>query len=249
MNPDFKDAKILIVDDEVPNIELLQDFLLIKGYQNIRVTKDSREVFSIVNEFNPDIILLDLMMPYLSGFDIMYQLNEENILHDGFLKVLILTADSNEEIKKKALAQGASDFLTKPFDLIEVDLRIKNLLMSVYLLSKLNNTNLELEEKVKERTIDLRKLNDELIIAKNKVELNLIDIQNQNKILRDIGWTQSHVVRSPLSRMMAAISVLEMKGVDTTHKEEITDIILSSAHELDAIIRDISERAFKAKVL
>lgn len=248
MNSDLRDARILIVDDQLSNIELLQGFLILKEYQNIRVTQDPREVFAIVSEFKPDLILLDLMMPYLSGSDVMRQLNIEGLLADGLIKILVLTADANVEIKIKALSLGASDFLTKPLDLLEVDLRIKNLLLNVYLLSQLNNYNLELEEKVNARTIALKNVNEELILAKKNVELNLEELKAQNNILKDIAWIQSHVVRAPLARMMGAISLLEIQYADKINHTEINGIVLSSAHELDEIIRAISEKTYKARV-
>ncbi|MDP3684900.1 MAG: hybrid sensor histidine kinase/response regulator, partial [Ignavibacteria bacterium] len=120
-------------------------------------------------EFKPDIILLDLMMPHLDGFQILEQL-KEIIPAGNYLPILVLTADVSPDAKQIALAGGASDFLSKPFDLIEVDLRIKNLLKTRYLHQQLENQNQILEEKVKERTKELEKSNRELIESKVKVD-------------------------------------------------------------------------------
>jgi len=100
------------------------------------------------------LLLLDLNMPHLTGFQVMIQL-KVLIPANTYFPILVLTADITTESKQKALASGASDFLTKPFDLIEVDLRIKNLLKARYLHQQIENQNLILEEKVKERTIEL----------------------------------------------------------------------------------------------
>ncbi|MBH2003054.1 MAG: response regulator [Sphingobacteriia bacterium] len=248
MNIHLTDARILIVDDQTANIEILENLLLIKGYKNIWATTDPREVLPIVKNFNPDLLLLDLMMPHLSGYDIMEQLKED-VLATRLMPILVLTADATPEAKKKALTEGASDFLTKPFDLAEVDLRIKNLLLNVYLMDQLRNQNHLLEEKVAERTAALSQMNRELVIAKERLEGNIKAIQLQNNMFREIGWIQSHVVRAPLARLMGAIAVLQMENATETDRGEMIDIILTSAKELDLVIRDISEKSHLAKIL
>ena len=162
-------SNILIVDDQQANIDVLTGLLDVKGYTNYTTTKDSRQVFKLFEEFKPDILLLDLKMPQLSGFEVMTQL-KVLIPANAFFPILILTADITPESKQKALACGASDFLTKPFDLIEVDLRIKNLLKVRFLHQQLENQNQILEEKVKERIKELEKSNIELKVAKEKTE-------------------------------------------------------------------------------
>lgn len=173
------------------------------------------------------------MMPQVSGFDIMDILKKET---DTFslMRILVLTADITPESKKKALSGGASDFLTKPFDLTEVDLRIKNLLYTVYLMSQLTNQNTILEEKVKERTLELEK--------------NLAAIELQNKALREISWIQSHVVRAPLARMMGAIALLEIKDDTGVSQEEIMEIVITSANEIDKTVREISAKSAEANI-
>lgn len=161
MKENLKDARILIVDDQLPNIEVLESMLEMTGYTNIKSTTDSREAIDLIKEYKPNLLLLDLMMPHVSGFDIMKQLKEEG-LSSGLMPILVLTADATSEAKKKALSEGAHDFLTKPFDLSEVGLRIKNLLFNVFLLSQLQNQNEVLETKVAERTAELSIKNKEL---------------------------------------------------------------------------------------
>ncbi|MFN3298698.1 MAG: response regulator, partial [Sediminibacterium sp.] len=187
MQEDLKDARILIVDDTLANIEVLENLLMMKGYTNVKSISDSTQALATIREYKPALILLDLMMPQVSGFDIMEELKKTPTAFP-LMRILVLTADITPESKKKALSGGASDFLTKPFDLTEVDLRIRNLLYTVFLLSQLTNQNIILEEKVKERTLELEK--------------NLASIELQNKALREISWIQSHVVRAPLARMM-----------------------------------------------
>ncbi|WP_295233547.1 response regulator [Sediminibacterium sp.] len=233
MKEDLKDARILIVDDTLANIEVLENLLMMKGYTNVKSISDSTTALSTINSFMPELVLLDLMMPQVSGFDIMEELKKTPAAFP-LMRILVLTADITPESKKKALSGGASDFLTKPFDLTEVDLRIKNLLYTVYLLSQLTNQNAILEEKVKERTLELEK--------------NLAAIELQNKALREISWIQSHVVRAPLARMMGAISLLEIKDDAGVTQEEIMDIVVTSANEIDKTVREISAKSAQANI-
>ncbi len=234
MNANLKDARMLIVDDQESNIAILEDLLLIKGYTQVKVTTDSREVASLVDTFEPDILLLDLMMPHMSGFEVMELLKSKGKIN-GFMPILVLTADATVETKQRALKDGASDFLTKPFDLTEVDLRIRNLLQTVYLLSQLRDQNLILEEKVNERTKALVEINN--------------TITSQNETLRDIAWTQSHIVRAPLARMLGIISLLEAEIYsEELSREQMLKLIVESANELDGIIRDISSKAYASKI-
>ena len=120
-------ARILIADDEPANVALLEGLLSADGYLNVDSTCDAREVLAMVDAETPDLILLDLHMPYLSGWEIMRAL-KERLPPDLMMPILVLTADVTAEAKERALAGGARDFLTKPIDGIEVGLRIRNLL-------------------------------------------------------------------------------------------------------------------------
>lgn len=154
MSRNFHDAKILIVDDEPANVTLLERTLARWGYANHISTTDAREVVSLFEQHRPDIILLDLMMPHLDGFEVMEQLKP--LIPDScYLPILVLTADITPEAKRKALAGGAKDFLTKPFDATELLLRIGNMLETRRLHLELQGHNQTLEERVRERTAEL----------------------------------------------------------------------------------------------
>jgi DNA-binding response OmpR family regulator len=218
----------------IANIEVLKDLLLMKGYSNIVTTTDSRNLIDIVLDFKPNILLLDLLMPFMTGLEIMAELKKQNLL-SAYMPILVLTADATSESKQQALSGGASDFVTKPFNLAEVNLRIKNLLMNVYLMSQIQEQNNILEEKVLERTSELMKSNDA--------------ISKQNEVLKEIAWIQSHVVRAPLSRMMGLITLLrdndETSGMPN---ELVLEHIVSSANELDNTIKEITLKAFDANI-
>ena len=156
MNSDalLQRMKILIVDDEPANVALLQEILYENGYGRIEAVRDSKLVLETCKKFQPDLVLLDLMMPPPDGFSILESLRSEDDV--SFLPVVVLTADTNEETKRRALEAGATDFLLKPFDHIEVALRIRNLLKSRHAHLLLDNQRAALEDSVRERTAELR---------------------------------------------------------------------------------------------
>jgi putative two-component system response regulator len=157
MNSDIllQRMKILVVDDEPANVALLQEILLENGYARTESVLDSKRVLEAYKKFQPDLILLDLMMPPPDGFAILESLRSEN--DEIFLPVVVLTADTNEETKRRALEAGATDFLLKPFDHTEVALRIRNLLKSRHAHLLLDNQRAALEDAVLERTAELRR--------------------------------------------------------------------------------------------
>ncbi len=154
-------AKILVVDDEPSNVRLLERMLEIFGGLEWRCTIDPREAIPIFAEFQPDLVLTDLHMPHMDGYQVMEQL-KQIIPEDVFLPIVVLTADVTPETRRKALAAGASDFITKPLDTTEVQLRLRNLLESRFL-------NQKLEEQVRARTHELENALDQLNNAQEQV--------------------------------------------------------------------------------
>lgn len=164
----LKSAHILIVDDEPVNVLLLKRILDQVGYSNVFTTSDPREVAGLCVECSPDLLLLDLMMPFIDGYEIL-----ENVVPaqgDAYFPVLVLTADINPEAKRRALSGGAKDFLTKPFDHMEVVLRVKNLLETRFLNLQLQDQNQHLEERVRERTAELERTNKKLEIFNEQLQ-------------------------------------------------------------------------------
>src|SRR6059058_6318252 len=145
--------RILIVDDEPANVALLEDILGNQGYTDLKSTTDSRRVSELCREFDPDLILLDLFMPHVDGFVVLDSLRADR--SEVYLPIIVLTADVNEETKRRALHCGATDFLHKPFDYIEVLLRIRNLLETRRTHQLLDNRRAALEEAVRARTSEL----------------------------------------------------------------------------------------------
>jgi putative two-component system response regulator len=154
ISPDLKDARVLVVDDEYANVRLLERLLHLWGFMDVVTTTASADVPELCRTSRPDILFLDLQMPAPDGFALMELLADE--IHGATrLPVLVLTADITQDVKKRALASGARDFLTKPFDPTEVELRLRNLLETRRLQLELQSHNETLERRVQERTRDL----------------------------------------------------------------------------------------------
>jgi len=136
-------AKILIIDDADANLRLLEALLSKEGFTQVISTSDSTQTLSLFTAFEPDLILLDLMMPELDGYEVL-ELLSRHIPEDSYLPILVLTADTTITARRKALSLGAKDFLSKPFDTIEAMLRVWNLLETRMLYKKLRRNGEEI---------------------------------------------------------------------------------------------------------
>ena len=177
-------ANILIVDDREDNVTLLEELLRNVGYTSVTSTLNPLEVCALHRNNHYDLILLDLQMPVMDGFEVMEGL--KLIETDSYLPVLVITAQPGH--KMRALQAGARDFISKPFDLVEVRTRILNILEVRLLHRKLDNYNQKLEETIQERTGDLLKANVQLtqeIAERKKVEGSLLDTYAEIKRLKD----------------------------------------------------------------
>jgi PAS domain S-box-containing protein len=150
--PDILSASILIVDDQETNVQLLEQLLREAGYTNVTSTMKPQEVSALHRKHHYDLILLDLLMPDMDGFQVMEILKADNA--EGYLPILVITAQPGHKLR--ALQAGAKDFISKPFDLVEVKTRIHNMLEVRLLYKKLNDYNKILEQTVLERTAELR---------------------------------------------------------------------------------------------
>ena len=229
--PFLQEARILIVDDMESNVLLLADFLTESGYHHYASVTDSRLVVELVKTFKPDLILLDLMMPHLDGFEIMDQLSKL-IPSNEFLPILILTANISVEMKLKALSSGARDFLSKPYDLHEVRLRIENLLEIRYLHQQLNNQNQILQDKVEERTKELKLMNLDLTIARDLA-------QQSDRLKTSFLNNISHEIRTPLNAILGFGPFILQPDISQKEKEDFLSYLDISGKRLLNTITDI----------
>jgi putative two-component system response regulator len=160
--PDATWARILIVDDQAPNVILLERMLEQWGYENVTTTTRSHEVPNLCVELQPDLLVLDLQMPKPDGFELM-EILAPRIETAPRMPVLVLTADVTTATRQRALSFGASDFLSKPLDPIEVRLRIANLLETRRLELEMVGHTHWLADRVRERTDDLERARVELL--------------------------------------------------------------------------------------
>lgn len=145
-------ARVLIVDDQEANVLLLESLLSSAGYTDVQSTMNPVEVCALHRKNSFDLILLDLQMPVMDGFQILAGLKTN--VSDPYVPVIVLTAQPGH--KMQALQSGAKDFISKPFDLLEVKTRIHNMLEVRLLYRKLESYALDLEKTVAERTAELR---------------------------------------------------------------------------------------------
>ena len=211
----IKASRLLVVDDEPVNVKLLERMLKADGYGEIVSTLDPREVEGIYRERRPDLILLDLNMPYLDGFAVMARLRE---IGGGRLPpILVLTAQQMPEYRRRALEEGARDYVTKPFDRVELLMRVRNLLEISLSQRALERENELLEGRVRERT---RELHD--------TRLQVIRRLGRAAEYRD-NETGLHIVR--MSRIATVLG--EALGMDEAQR----DLLLNASpmHDIGKI--------------
>jgi len=194
----LKDERILIVDDEPANLKLLDKMLRGQGYKGLELIEDPREVLKHYQAKRPDLILLDINMPHLDGYQVMEQLKA---LNDPLLPpIVILTAQQGKDYLIRGLAAGARDFITKPFDRIELLMRVRNLLDAQLAHRFMHDQKMVLESMVKARTEELRRTRLE-VVQRLGMAAEYRDEETGNHILRmshistllarAIGWSDS----------------------------------------------------------
>lgn len=189
-------ARILIVDDEPANIKLLTKMLESHGYKKLVAIQDSRDVLPIYHTARPDLILLDINMPHLNGYQVMEQLKA---LNDPLLPpIVILTAQFGRDYLLKALSAGARDFISKPFDRVELLMRVRNLLDAQLGHRLLHDQKEMLEDMVRLRTQELNQTRLEIIrrlgraaeFRDNETGDHIIRMSKTSALLaQKLGWS------------------------------------------------------------
>ena len=168
LNKFLREAKFLIIDDEPANIRLIEMQLEELGRTNFRSTMDPRDAVELYKEFKPDLVFIDIMMPYINGVELIELLRNE-IPPDEYIPIVALTADVHFSTRKRALESGARDFLLKPFDADELDLRVRNLLEARFLYLGIHRQNRALVKRFSQQTNDLENAMRELDEAHSRV--------------------------------------------------------------------------------
>jgi len=191
-----KRARILIVDDEAVNVKLLQRVLEHGHFENIFSTQDPTQVSQLHKDNNFHLIILDLNMPVLDGFEVLEKLQKE--YQKNCPAILVLTAQSQQEHKQRALQMGANDYLTKPFDQIEILARVENMITVQLARELLADQNMALEQQVQKRTAELTKAHKALYDSR----LQVVRILGRAAEYRD-NETGLHIIR--MSQISALI--------------------------------------------
>jgi putative two-component system response regulator len=182
-------ADILVVDDEAANVRLLQKILEGAGYRHIRATQSPREAVAMCLEQPADLVILDINMPYMDGFEVMARLEQQ--LASRETSVLVLTAQDSRELRIRALETGVRDFVTKPFDRSELLARVRNLLELQLAQRWMRNQNQLLEEMVRTRTSELHRTRLKVVhhlgraaeYRDNETGLHIIRMSNTSALL------------------------------------------------------------------
>ena len=242
--------KILLVDDEPFNIALLEKILRRAGYLQISTTTDSRQTLELCHQHIPDLILLDLRMPHMDGFEVMSQLNRSEKFQ--LIPIIVLTAENNPETRMRALSEGAKDFISKPFDRNETLRRIQNTLETRYLHNHLIEQNRNLDQIVQQRTQELQRkqqrlkeLNDHLenLVAKRTEDLQQANekLAQANDTMSELVSIVSHELRTPLTAIKSFAEILrdEADNLDREEQKKFLNIIDKESNRLTRLISDL----------
>jgi two-component system NtrC family sensor kinase len=231
------ESRILIVDDQTDNLRVLAAVLGFAGYISVHCLSDSRELLATFREFQPDLILLDLHMPHVDGLAAMVQLATV-VPEDDYLPILVLTGDGTSEAKEKALSHGAHDFLSKPLNRTEVQLRVKNLLEARHLHLQLKAQNGSLEQQVRERT----ELAEELAITNLKLRDAQAHLIHSEKMagLGQLVAGIAHEINNPLAFVINNIFIVQESLAKLADNAELPPDALARVAKMQARMSDAS---------
>jgi signal transduction histidine kinase len=217
-----RDCTILMVDDEEMNPDLLEGILRGEGYHSLVRTTDARQAVPLFESCAPDLVLLDLHMPHLDGFQVLRQIRARTA-EDDYLPVLVLTADITAESKERALSGGARDFLTKPLDVVEVLLRVHNLLEARLLHRH--------QKEARERAEALAAENARLFAEAQQAT------RARDRMLSVVA----HDLRNPLAVVaMNAEMMLELLPPDTDpYQRDTLDVICQASGRMQRLVEDL----------
>jgi len=241
---DILQAAVLIVDDQQANVSLLEQMLGQAGYTRVTSTLDPRAVCALHRRNRYDLILLDLQMPGMDGFQVMAELKTEDA--ESYLPVLVVTAQPGHKLR--ALQAGARDFVAKPFDLLEVQTRIRNMLEVRLLYKKLEGYSRELEHAVQQRTAELRE-SEARYRSLTELASDWYWEQDEKGRFSKVSGPVLEMLGLRVEALAGEAGALPMAGWDEAQRAALQAIIAARQPFLDFIFRrrqaDGTERSFR----
>lgn len=225
-----KRAKVLVVDDEPVNLQVLMNQLTLEGYEVITVA-NGEEVLSIVDEQSIELLILDIMMPKMSGYDVCQQLRKKYSLVE--LPILMLTAKNQVSDKITSFEVGANDYLTKPCDKEELLARVKTLIRLRKLNQEIITMNLELEEIVRERTKALKVANTDLTTMNEEL---ISMAESRRHLLANIA----HELGTPVTLIHSYVQALQ-QGLVKYDDQYYNELVYDKINVLSRLIYDLSD--------
>ncbi len=237
-------ASILIVDDQASNVLLLEQLLGDAGYTCVTSTMNPREVCALHRKNCYDLILLDLQMPGMDGFQVMEALKTNAL--EAYLPVLVITAQPGHKLR--ALQAGARDFISKPFDLVEVRTRIRNMLEVRLLYKKLADYNKVLEQTVQERTAELRE-SEARYRSLTELASDWYWEQDENMNFTKVSGPVLEMLGMRVGTLVGEAGGLEAAGWNESERAELQSIIAARQPFLDFLFHrtnaDGSQQQFR----
>jgi signal transduction histidine kinase len=223
-------ARIMVVDDEPLNVKVVCEYLKDAGFRNFVTTSDARQAMAVFQQQNPDILLLDIAMPEVSGLDVLRMLRAE---HNGAqLPVIILTAIDDRAVKASALELGATEFLTKPVDPTELVPRVLNALAAKAYYDHLQDSAAELERQVQSRTA-------QLVAANKSLEKLVQAAEAANRAKSEFLANVSHEIRTPMTAILGFSDLLATPGLPPGEQGEFIEGIQRNGKALMELINEI----------
>jgi PAS domain S-box-containing protein len=223
-------ANILIVDDQESNVKLLEQLLSDSGYTCVNATMNPQEVCALHRKNRYDLILLDLQMPEMDGFQVMQGLKASGT--DAYLPVLVLTAQPGHKLR--ALQAGAKDFISKPFDLVEVRTRIRNMLEVRLLYKKLEDYNQLLEQTVLERTAELRE-SEARFRSLTELASDWYWEQDENGVYTKVSGPALEMLGIQVNALAGETPDLQAGGWDESERDALRAIIAARQPFIDFV--------------
>lgn len=217
-----EECTILIVDDEPGVIEIISFFLENQGYQII-TAEDGRQALDRVRKDKPDVVITDVNMPEIDGIEVCQRLKRSKSTR--YLPVILVTAKGDTETRIRAKDAGADDFLDKPINELELSTRIRSLLRSKLLYEQVEASKKELEQRVSERTTELRDAYEQL--------------QGMERFKSDVISNVSHELRTPLQHIKSSVSLLTMGDLSEEQAETVRETVKTSVDSLVLLIDDM----------